>query len=227
MQQLVGQVIKYELDSYNRQGHSDYWWERVDGVIKQVERKTWQEILSGVDKIEEQLSRHLSDKPNAEHILLLEGPITAKGDFIQAYSSKGNGFSVGRPYRQNITGIYAWLYQISHYYTIVPTYNIEGSAAALIAMFKSDGQDNHSTLNRNYARRSFHRDPIVEKYMGVLDGIGDTKAEELRKVFPTIASLVAAKRNDFIVLPGFGANLADKIMRQLGTFTQPKVRNES
>ena len=217
--------VNFEWGPYNTQGHSDYWWERHDGIIKEVERKTWQEILSNLERIEEQLSRHLETKPNAEHILLLEGPIMQIGDKIGTFRTNGLKFEHSRDYQQNLGGIYSWLYQISHYYTIVPSYNINTTAAALVGMFKSDGKLNHSTLQRNYHIRTFNRDPVIERYMGMLDGISEKRAETLRKTFPTVKDLVGAHRNDIIILPGFGPAIADKIMRQLGTFSAPKVHN--
>ena len=226
MKRFLGQTdIQYTWSNYNNQDHSDYWWERHDGIIKEVERKTWGEILSNLDKIEEQISRHLDRKPNAEHVLLLEGPITIKGGDIVTFKNKGIKWEASRYYKQNLNGVYAWLYQVSHYLTIIPSSNVVTSAAALGAMFKSDGKSDHATLQRNYSIRDFNRDPVIERYMGMLQGISEKRAKTLRNAFPTVAALVAANRNDIIVLPGFGPAIADNIMRQLGTFSQPKVRN--
>ena len=217
--------VNFEWGAYNIKDHSDYWWKRTDGTTKEVERKTWGEVLTNVEKVEEQMSRHLSRMPKAEHVLLLEGIATSKNNSISTYNFVDNKWYENRQYKQNLAGIYSWLYQISHYVTIIPSYNIATTAAAIAGMYKSDGKTDHSTLNRHYHIRTFNRDPVIERYMAIFDGIGESKAEILRSTFPTIQSLVLADRNDFIVLPGFGPALADKIMRQLGTFSQPKVRN--
>ncbi|KKK90558.1 hypothetical protein LCGC14_2721820, partial [marine sediment metagenome] len=56
----------------NSQGFADYMWFCCDGHRIQVERKQTNEVLGGMDQVEEQLRREL-DNGVEETILLIEG----------------------------------------------------------------------------------------------------------------------------------------------------------
>ena len=71
IQYLVNQVTETQRTGLNGQGLADYVWVAVDGHQVQIERKQIDEVLSGMDKVEEQLSRELSNGVD-ETILLIE-----------------------------------------------------------------------------------------------------------------------------------------------------------
>jgi len=221
MFQGLGQAVgeHFRIDPLNVNGHSDYAYIKLDDTQKEIERKTWGEVLQSVDKVEEQMLRHLRAFPLAEHVLLLEGMAHSVGSRrVEVLRPTRNGVWVGgQLFNQDLRGVYAWLYQMSHYITVIPTMDRWSSATAVTAMFGSDQKEDHKTLKRHIAITDFNPDPVVLIMMRMLDGVGETRALALKKKFPTIYSLVTARPQDFMEVEGIGPTLARDFCRRLGS----------
>lgn len=217
----IGQTgTKFNIDPLNAAGHSDYAWLRFDGVLKEVERKTWGEVLQSVDKVEEQMLRHIRNFTEAEHVLLLEGMAVSTGSREAKIIRPAKGGSLyvpGHTYRQSMKGVYAWLYQMSHYITILPTMDRFMSSVALVAMFESDQKAEHKTLKRHIVVNDFHPDPVVTLIMRMLDGVGEKRALAIKEHFPTIYSLVTARPQELVMVEGIGGTLAKTFCERLGS----------
>jgi ERCC4-type nuclease len=223
MFKLLSQTFgdKLEVGPLNANGLSDYVWHDYSGTRKQVERKTWTEILSDIDAVEEQMQRHLTLHPNDEHIFLLEGmaikdiigtrvlkQTKTKSVFVKGYQYKG----------RRLKAVYSWLYQIGKYVEIIPTATVLESATALVALYDADQKENHLTLHRHIKKMNFAPDPKILQYMNLLPkGIGEKTAKSLKRKFPTLKSMVFADIADFTACEGVGAVTARSIMMALGT----------
>src|SRR5215216_6293352 len=70
---MLMQGTHTEYAELNRALYSDYLYLQHDGKIKQWERKTWSDLGSNLNHIEDQLSRQMRHKPEIEHGLIIEG----------------------------------------------------------------------------------------------------------------------------------------------------------
>lgn len=217
---LIKMSVPILIKPLNVHGHSDYVWVRHDGAVVEVERKTWGEILSDVGRVEEQMQRHLRTVPEGEHIMLLEGMVmnTLTGT-VTLKPARGNSIFVkNRSFHgERLSGLYAWLYQMAHYIMVMPTLDMESSALMLSAMFKNDQKSEHSTMKRHLVKNDFHPDPYVTMVMGMLKGVGEKRALELKKHFPTVYSLVTARPSDLVAVDGVGSRLASEWCRMMGS----------
>ncbi|KKK52079.1 hypothetical protein LCGC14_3108500, partial [marine sediment metagenome] len=94
-------VIPCAVQPLNSEGYADYLWAGVEGK-QQVERKTWYEILGGLDSIEDQLRRQLQAHPSVRLILIVEGVAvpspTGTTVFKETTKGKRRLFYAGKSY---------------------------------------------------------------------------------------------------------------------------------
>ncbi len=223
MFQLLSQTLgdKLEVGPLNTHDLSDYVWHDFSGTRKQVERKTWGELLSNIDAVEEQMQRHLNNWPDDEHIFLFEGMGIKDtiGTRVLKQTKGGKIWVKGFQYKgRRMKAVYAWLYEIGKYVEIIPTAGISESASALVAMYEADQKEEHHTLHREIKKMSFTSDPVVQQYMNLLPrGIGEKTAKALKVKFPTMKQLIYAKAPDLVQCEGIGSVTARSIMQALGT----------
>ncbi len=223
MFQLLSQTLgdKLEVGPLNANTLSDYVWHDFSGTRKQTERKTWGELLSNLDAVEEQMQRHLNNWPEDEHIFLLEGmAIKAIIGSQVLKPSKGNKVWIkGFQYKaRKMKAVYAWLYQIGKHVQIIPTAGVSESASALVAMYEGDQKETHATLHRHIKLVNFSPDPVILQYMNLLPkGIGEKTAKSLKVKFPSMKHLVFATAADLVRCEGIGSVTARNIMQGLGT----------
>lgn len=224
---LIQPVIQnVQVIPLNSDGYADYRWTTYEGKVKQVERKTWGELLGNVDKVEEQLSRHLTKHPQIELVFLLEGLVEQTSNGSRLLHKQKNGFvTKGRELRTRLNGVYSWLYQIGKYCEIIQTPSLVESATAICAMYKADQKNEHSTLHRTIKQLNYHPDPRVVTLMGISPGLGEIRASALINQFISPWNVVSAgwvgepvvkNKYDLTVVNGIGKVLVDNVLRNFG-----------
>ncbi|KKN10949.1 hypothetical protein LCGC14_1031290 [marine sediment metagenome] len=191
-------VIPCAIQPLNSEGYADYLWTGVDGR-QQVERKTWYELLGGLDSIEDQLRRQLATHPSVRLILIVEGVAvpTPKGTTIFKETTKGKRhlFYAGKSYFLGpMKGAYAWLYEVGKYIEVYQTPTYGATLSMLTAFYKADQKANHNTFHRYLKDITFHPNPMVQRLMGMGGhlGIGAVKAEALIKRLGTVYNVATA-----------------------------------
>lgn len=211
----------------NSDGYADYRWRTADNKVKQVERKTWGELLANTDKVEEQLHRHLSKHPSVELVFLLEGLVepTNTGGSRVLNKQKNGYITKGREYHSNLSGVYAWLYQVGKYCEVIQTPSLHESIIALTAMYRADQKVEHNTFHRHIKQLDFHPDPRVVTLMGMSPGLGAVRSANLIAKFISPWNILSAGFNGEIVVKnkydltqvnGIGKVLVDNMLRNIG-----------
>ncbi len=205
-------------------GNADYLFFACDGHSIQIERKQAGELLSSIEKVEEQLRREL---PNAdETILLWEGviePVMAQnGANCMAYhKAKGGDILVpGRPYNQNYGGLQAWFSQLDKCgVTVVNTTSMVATALTIVALYRSAQKPEHTTLRR-YIKEKIHIEtfnPHVLSLMGIEGAmIGEVKAKALIKRFDSLWGVISQSPEELAKTEGLGITTATKLLRAVG-----------
>lgn len=210
MVQLLRPIGNAQVTTLNTDGWPDYRWRTHDNRIKMVERKTWGELCSNPDRIEEQLLRHLTKHPSAELIFLLEGiAVQSDLDTLQELKQTKSGVWV-KGYRHSKAAsprrIFPLLYRFSEYMQVVQTTTLTETALMLCAMYESDQKDNHETFKRNIKLVEFNTDPRVTSLMGSAPGLGNKRATDIIAATGTFWNFASA---------GFVGDVAIKDWREL------------
>ena len=217
-QSLIGQSVPCTVEDLNGNGWADYRWQDYAGTYVHVERKTWGELLTSIDHVEDQLRRHLSSHPEAKLRLILEGvtiPI-ASGSAILRPANREAVYVKGYDSSIRLSGIYSWLYQVGKYIEVYTTPNYEATCIALVAFFKGDQKEEHITLHRHIKKVDFHPNPQITSLMGLLPNVGAKRAESLIDRFTTTWNVVSASPEELATVDGIGKVLSKQILRQVG-----------
>ena len=219
--ELLRQSTTMEVLALNSQGYADYmWWDGDQD--KQIERKTWNDLLSDLGSIETQLMRQLDNHPECTLALLIEGiAVPGKGIIggtsILKPAKGGKGlYYKSRETKVNMQAIYAWIYQVSNYIPVYHTPDLYSTAKAIVAFYSSDQKDGHSTFNRHLKEVTFHPNPQVTSLMGMVPGIGPVKAEALIGKFGTVWSILSATPEQLAMVHGVGVKETTKWLRLIG-----------
>ncbi len=217
--ELIGQAVTVYVDPLN-DDIADYMWECWDGKRRQVERKTWGELVSNIEHVEEQLRRYLV-APNApDLVFLLEGVAvpTANGLTIMKQPKARDDMFIGmHGSSMYMDRIYAWLHQIAQYCEVQTSSCPEATAQALVAWYKSDQKESHSTMQRYMKHADFHPNPQVQGLIGLkLPGIGVSHAEMLIAKFGTVYHVLTASPKDLTAVEGIGALTAHRMLQRVG-----------
>jgi len=193
IEHLVAQTVPVIRCGLNDEGFADYLWFACDGHRIQVERKQIDEILGGLDKVEEQLRRELSNGVE-ETILLHERecePIHSMKMFTQSWNKTKDGKIMvpGHKYNVSYTGLHAWFNQLDKAgITIVHSFDYEATALVLVALYQNSQKVEHTTLRRYIKEHIYIKDynPHVLNLMSIKGaGIGEAKATALIQRFGT------------------------------------------
>ena len=94
IQGYLGQTLDLHVCPLNERGFADYMWTTLGNTVVHVERKQWGEVLSGMDKVENQLREHMSKQPKAKLLLLVEGMAISSpvGTVVLKGTQKGSIF---------------------------------------------------------------------------------------------------------------------------------------
>ena len=217
---LMGPAVPCEVEALNSADWADYRWVGVDGVWVNVERKTWPEILADVDRVEDQLRRHIRHQPKARLLFVLEGMIELSelGTHVVERVKSGTVWTRGRLSATRASRIYAWMYQASRYVEIFQTMNYEQTCQLLVAMYKADQKqpEEHRTFNRHFKKVVFHPNNQVTMLMGMSPGLGEVKAEALIEKFVCLWNVVSAEPKELATVKGIGPGLSKGILERIG-----------
>lgn len=193
IENLINQTTPATRLSLNSKGFGDYLFYAFDGHRIQVERKQTDEVLGGMDLVEEQLRRELSNSVE-ETILLIEGicePVAGLKIATQTWhrARERNILVPGRTYNTSYTGYQAWKNQLDKAgVTIVETFDYTATAMTLVALFQNAQKEEHQTLRR-YIKPRIHIEsynPHILNLMSIKGaGIGEEKAKALIERYGT------------------------------------------
>ena len=223
---LLSPVVPFTVNALNSQGYADYKWDKYNGRSRQVERKTWAELLTSVDKVEEQLHRHLTKNPDIELVFMLEGVVVQGelGAHILQPTNNNRLYSVGHRYNSRLSGIYSWLFEITNYLTVVQTTSIRESAVCLTSMYTHDQKSNHTTFRRHIKQVATGINPMVVTLMGASQGLGDKRATSLIEFAGTPWNIWSAgfhgepvfEISDLTKIDGIGNTIINNVLRNIG-----------
>lgn len=183
---------------------ADYFWVDVKGNERQWERKQVAEAMGDLDVVEEQLNRELSSCD--ELTLVVEGVMIPTHRGVMVYRLQGKSFrpytEIPRPRAKAQPGMWARWHGlkrglIAAGVDVVETATLQGTAAELVAAYKSSQKEEHTTLKR-YMRP--HIPPfspnIHVENLSRLKGanVGPVLAQKLVDQFGTFHAAVTAHR---------------------------------
>ena len=224
---LMSTVVPTTVQPLNVQGYADYRWTKYDGKQRQVERKTWGELLANVEHVEEQLQRHLTKNPDIELVFMLEG-MAIQGELGTVTlnpTTNGRIYTLGRRYAARLNGIYSWLFEVSNFLTVIQTTGLRESSIALASMFTHDQKPSHSTFKRHIKQVAVSPNPMVTTLMGASQGLGDKRATQLISYAGTPWNIWSAgycehslykDKYEFTKLDGIGNGVLDNVYRTIG-----------
>lgn len=219
---LLSQTTPVEVLPLNTRGLADYRWQNGADVV-QLERKTWNDLLSGLSSVEDQLMRQIEAQPLDHRLcLLIEGIAVPSSDVMHGTSvlkqTKGKGrlYYESRKSKVSLQSLYAWLYQVAKHIEVFQTSDHLATAKAIVAFYSSDQKEKHSTFSRQLKVMDFHANPQVTSLMGMVPGIGPVKAEALVGKLGTVWNILSAKPEDLTVVHGVGIKEATRWLRAIG-----------
>ncbi|KKN74173.1 hypothetical protein LCGC14_0392590 [marine sediment metagenome] len=228
---LIRQSTPVERISLNAKGIADYFFYACDGHRIQIERKQTDEVLGGMDKVEEQLRREL-DNGVEETILLVEGvcePVFGLKIATQTWrKAKGKNILVpGRTYNCSYTGYKAWQNQLDKAgVTIVETFDYTATAMTIVALFQNAQKSEHKTLRRYIKDRIYIEsyNPHVLTLMGIKNGgVGEEAGKALIDRYGTAHYTLMQSLDELAeTLVGekkFGIKRAGKLLKAFGRNT--------
>lgn len=233
IEELVAQSVPTIRMTLNHgpMGIADYFWYAIDGHRIQVERKQMDEILGGMDKVEELLGRQLSNGVE-ESILLYEGtcePIPGLKMATQSWKlAKGGKVMVPHhKYNVSYSGFQAWLSQLDKAgITIIHTCHYLATAVALVALYKNSQKAEHITLRR-YIKEHIIIRPYNEHVITLMgikganigEEIGLALIERFGTVWYTLNQSPESLAETIIGNKTLGINRAKKILKSIGRTT--------
>lgn len=217
---LLNQTIEAEREAINQQGYADYLWQGTEGKV-QAERKTWQEILADMDSVEDQLRREVQAHPDVRTFLLIEGVATPGLEGSRVWSLSGGKREVLYPkhhHRTNMSKAYAWIYQVEKFMEVYETPTFHATIVFLVAAFKADQREEHTTFNRYLRNIDWHPNPQVEGLMNISRGvgIGPARAQALIKRFGTMWNVLNQLPMTLASVDNMGVETARKLLRRIG-----------
>ena len=233
IEELVSQSVPTHRMTLNHgpMGIADYFWYAVDNHRIQVERKQIDEILGGMDKVEEQLRRELSNKIE-ETILLYEGtcePVPGIKPFTQSWKlAKGGKVMVPHhKYNVSYSGFQAWLSQLDKAgITIIHTSHYLATAMALVALYNNSQKAEHTTLQRYVKERITirpHNEQVITlmgiKEANIGEEIGRALIDRFGTVWYTLSQDVEVLAETIVGSKTLGINRAKRILKSIGRTT--------
>lgn len=218
---LIEQSVPSMVTDLNNRGYADFLWQSPDGP-KQLERKTWSDLISSLTSIENQLMRQLHAHEDTKLILLVEGIVVPSdsllGGTASLYQTKGkrNLYYEGSKSKVSMQALFAWLYQVSKHLEVFQTPTLEATAKAIVAFYSSDQKPEHATFTRHLKEVTFHPNPQVTSLMGMVPGLGPIKCEALIARFSTVWRVLTASPAELASVKGIGPNEAAKWLSRIG-----------
>lgn len=226
IEDLVKESIPVQRTQLNSYDFADYFWTDCDNNSVQVERKSIDEILSGLDHVESQLRREIYQANRT--YLLYEGnfePILMKGKLgCHSFHKTLDGKLMipGHHYHQDFSGVMAWFDQLDRMgITVINTIDYRATASTLVALYKSQQkkQEEHTTFKR-YIKPKVYPKPQnshVETLMGLAGGnLGEVRAKALVDRFGTAWNVFNSSPDQLAQVDGIGYGLANRILKAIG-----------
>jgi hypothetical protein len=218
---LLNQSIEATVEAINQKGYADYLWGGVLGQ-EQLERKTWDEILGGMDKVEDQLRREAQAHPEVQLNLVIEGVATqapmggsktwamGKGKREVLYAKHNHKDSMGKAY--------AWIAQVSRYMPVYQTVSFHETMILVVALVKGAQKENHTTFRRHFREMDWHPNEQVMCLINMFkrSGIGPSRAEALIKRFGTTWNVIHQMPQTLATVDNMGVGVAKRLLRKLG-----------
>lgn len=193
MDRLISQSAPIMRRNLNQEGYADYLFFACDGHRIQVERKQIDEVLSGMDSVEEQLRRELSNGVE-ETLLLIERycePVPGIKMMVQSWHKTRDGKVMvpGHKYNTSYSGLQSWKWQLDKSgVTIVETFDDVSTAYTLVALYQNSQNPEHKTLRRYIKDRIVivPYNPHVINLMSIKGvNLGEARAKALVERFGT------------------------------------------
>lgn len=217
---FVAPVVDTTVEALNEALCADYRWRTNSGRHTQVERKTWGEILANVDAVEDQLRRHMKNRPDDRLLFVLEGQIDLEPDGVYTLNRAKQQPVLVRGFRSGtrIGRIYSFLYNASEFVEVFQTPSYEGTCQFLVQAYKQDQKapEDHHTFHRYFKKVTFYPNPQVLQLMGLLPGLGEAKCEALIAKYTTVWNVLNASPQELQTVPGIGPTLSVNLLRRVG-----------
>lgn len=218
---LLSQSIEAEVEAINNKGYADYLWTGVEGQ-EQLERKTWDEILSNMNSVADQLRREVQAHPDVRTALVIEGVATqaAMGGSRTWAMAKGknNLMYAKNNHKDSMSKVYAWERQVSRYMSVYHTVSFKETMILVVALVKAAQKEDHTTFRRHFRDMDWHPNEQVMCLINMFkrSGIGPKRAELLIKRFGTVWNIIHQMPQTLATVDNMGAGTARKLLRKLG-----------
>lgn len=229
---FIGQVVDVDVKDLNTARWADYkwtgevlpYWPKHDGTYH-LERKTWGDMASGVEEIEEQLRAQHAHHPEAVLRLLIEGGAEpGNGRQMIVYSRASGrdvmtGRALGGSYKSLLGAIMGW----QEFLEVLPwSTSYVSTAAIVVEQYQRDQKpmEERGTFQRYFKRIQWHPNPQVEKLIGMAardDTVGVVMAERLIARFGTVWNLIHASPDTIAAdVKGISKAGAVTMLRRMG-----------
>jgi hypothetical protein len=208
----------------NQQGFADYLWSGKLG-LEQAERKQIREICEGMERVEDQMRRHLQDQPEVKQYLIVEGVYLPTGDGgMQPFylNKSGEGWWKGKEYDRRYmslaryTGFLEAIRRMGVDVIEVPHWSVTVYKLSRLRVGNEKGDE--GIMQRHVKIPLFHPDPYVVTLMGIKDGgLGPELAQNCLSVFDTPAKLLSQEPETISQhVPGMTYAKAVKLLQAWG-----------
>jgi len=218
---------KMDIAGLNIVQYADYLYIKADGKIKQWERKTWSDLGSNLNAIEDQLYRQMKAHPDVEPGLIIEGiPRLNERGFTTIGPSKTNPniYTSKHSFYANVAYIYAWLHQVEQFMEVHYTFDYGTTATFVNSAFQNDQKTYHDTFRRQLKTINFHPNMHVRRLLGLAQndlGIGVTRAESLIYKFHTVWNVVSRNPEELAQADGITVQSARRFLKTIGRVDIP------
>lgn len=227
---LLEPALDLDVGPRNSNGEPDYGYTGSECYCHQVseyfiERKTFSDLIGGIEEVEEQLQGYLLKWQGSKHLrLIIEGVIEPafKGVYVYTKDNGRNNFKAGLrgDRQQEFKKIYSWLQQVGKYWEIVWTPSHSATAGAITAYYWGDQEDeeSHLTFKRMFKHLDYRVNPQAQRIMGAAGNVpfGPVRAESVAKHFGTPIRAFKATVDEWTAIPGIGRKTAVDYLRGLG-----------
>jgi len=226
IESILRQSVPTDRVPLNVHDYADYYWKGYGGLTHQIEHKQIEEILGGVDHVEEQLSREmqLTDRT----YLLYTGTFKPKDNFYVQALHRRVGQKVltpGRVFRGSYTGLIGWFDQLDRCgITVMQVDSEEDLPLAIIALYNGSQKapEVHKTLRRYIKPRIDIKDknPNVMALLSIGKtnrcGLGEDAARALVSRYGSLWMIINQSPQELAATDGVSLGVATKLLRAVG-----------
>lgn len=228
---LLEPAVDVDLVALNIDRWADYrWsgeaishWPNHDGTYH-VERKTWQDMVGGVEDIENQLREQYQMHPKAMLRLIIEGAVEPHPTGVYVYQ-RAKGRDVMVPRKEGHNGQYAAIWgKVAGWYEfmdVFQTASYPATAGLLVELYKRDQkpEDDRETFRKHYKVMTWHPNVQVMRLLGVAGrdtNIGVEKAEAIIAKFGTMWAAINASPEELAQVRGISVGGAKFFLQKIG-----------